>query len=224
MKNHIGEEIRFSTFDFETSKNAFKTHVIPALDKFKDAYTKLGIGDFTQDIYEIACSKGVENLREPYERIITEELSKMGVSAIREISLAAAREHFLGVRRAWENVEHIRNIIRLGVTGVEIHYSFLSYDLKSGKWMIQEEDLKKRFSKIIMTEDQSMAYEHLLQLKQLHSRTKKVFTKAPNFRHSIFANIFTIDAASDSSHVLIYEDEKGEAQIDVEAFSYIFKL
>jgi hypothetical protein len=231
MKNHIGKVILFDAIRFNRTRHILKNKLVPALDEFRQAWDQLNIGKFSQDIYEAAASNNLGQLKERYKTSVREELSKMKLPLVsnRMAQFFEGNSLFDSVERTWIRVDAIKAAeASTGVFSSLIDYSFLSYNRARDEWDLLEEDMKKEFSKIITTESQSEAYEQLLQLQVLHNRVKSVLDSTPKketesigFKYSIVPKEDDINGPVNS---LMYEDNEGKAQINLEGFSFIFNL
>jgi hypothetical protein len=225
MKNHIGKIISFDESGFERTKRFFENKLIPALNEVKEAFEKLEIGPFTEQVYQAVVNSGLSEIKERYDQVLNSEVSKLKSPTLskRIAELLTENPPIEDLQKAWANVLNIGAAEINHISQPTIDYSFCTFNSKKKEWVIDYDCMKKYFENVIETEQQSGIYNRLLQFQELHKELRNEISQLPRKENKYFNNPQIVTIMSDQhGDGLIYEDNQGEAHLDLNYFVNLF--
>lgn len=212
MQEHIGKEIYFYERAYNSSEQQLSQVIIPILNKILDEYKAFDIGAFAQETYVDLIKNGTTNIESAYRSSIEKTANKNFHPAFSNLMIGLANavpagkemekliHHVKASMLSYNNKPSVMGELRNEPWSI----GFNDIIFTRGKFEVNTDGLRKRFTTVVDSEVKAAIYQGLLDLQSAYERTREQLDAllGDSKRESIIGN--------DGSSAIIEVDGRAE--------------
>jgi hypothetical protein len=206
MENKIGTVVYTDTVSFERAVSHWQAHVIPAIKKVSEIYCSLGIGKFTQAIFNDILENGTINIASKYKVAVEADVTRIGAKTLAATIDTDGKiaQNIKVLREAMDGINRVRF-----TSYADIFFEDCS--IEKEKAVLNFQRLEKRYQVTIDSEIKSQAVQQLNKIADLCEEFRTFLQN--NIRPGISGLNILGDAVS-NNQCFIYEDTDGSIRIE----------